>query len=180
MPVNARDVLDFWFAHEGRWFVKDQKFDAEITRHFRQDYDAARAGKLDAWIGTAQGALALVIMLDQFPRNIFRNDARAWAGDEQALTMAESAIRERLDVELPDAIRRWIYMPFMHSENLQKQEEGLRYFSTRQHDAETLRFAELHADIIRRFGRFPHRNEVLGRRSTPEEQSYLDEGGFAG
>ncbi len=180
MNVQPRDILDFWFAHAGFWFEKNDRFGQDITRHFRETLEAARNGRLQQWTQTAEGTLALVVVLDQFPRNMFRNDARAWADDEQALAVARAAIAARRDVELPEPARRWLYMPFMHAEELGAQEEGLHYFTTRLHDPEVLRFAELHADLIRRFGRFPHRNEVLGRRSTPDEQVFLDEGGFAG
>ncbi|MDE1172504.1 MAG: DUF924 domain-containing protein [Parvibaculaceae bacterium] len=180
MRVQPRDILNFWFAHEGFWFQKNDRFDEDITRHFRETHEAARCGQLQQWMETAEGALALVITLDQFPRNMFRNDARAWADDEQALAVARAAIAAHRDVELPERARRWLYMPFMHAEELSAQEEGLHYLATRLHDPEVIRFAGLHADVIRRFGRFPHRNEVLGRRSTPDEQAFLDEGGFAG
>lgn len=181
MTVRPRDILDFWFgAGPDKWFAKDDAFDAEIKRRFSVAHGEAVSGKLDEWLRDAQGALALVILLDQFSRNLFRNDHRAWVQDAQALAVAREAIRRRFDVEVPVTIRKWFYMPFMHSEEMEAQTEGLAYFATRLDEVETLKWAEEHADIIRRFGRYPHRNAILGRRSTPDEQNFLDAGGFAG
>jgi uncharacterized protein (DUF924 family) len=178
--VRPRDILDFWFAAGwDKWWSKNDAFDAEIKRRFGALHAEACAGELDDWARDAQGALALVILLDQFSRNLYRNDHRAWAQDGKALGLAREAIAHRFDVEVPVTARCWFYMPFEHSEDLAVQMEGLPHFA-RLEDAELLKFAELHADIIRRFGRFPHRNAVLGRRSTSEEESFLKEGGFAG
>ena len=182
MPIaRPRDILDFWFAAgHAKWFAKDDAFDAEIRRRFGETQVAAGEGKLDDWMKDAQGALALFIVLDQFSRNLYRDDHRAWVNDGKALALARDAISRRMDVEVPVTARQWFYLPFMHAEDMAVQEESLRYHSTRLEDADVLRFAEIHADIIRRFGRFPHRNAVLGRVSTPEEESFLAEGGFAG
>lgn len=180
MTVRPRDILDFWFAAGwDKWWSKDDAFDAEIRRRFGPAHAEACSGKLDEWIDNAQGALALVILLDQFSRNLHRNDHRAWAQDARALAIAQEAIRRRYDVEVPVMARCWFYMPFQHAEDLAVQTEGLPYFA-RLDDPEQMKYAEEHADIIRRFGRFPHRNAVLGRRTTPEEQSFLESGGFAG
>ena len=179
--IRPRDVLDFWFnAGPEKWFEKNDAFDAEIRDEFGDAVKSAAEGDYDDWATEPESVLALVILLDQFTRNIYRDDHRAWAADGKALELAREAIARRFDTTLPEAARRWLYMPFMHAEDLAAQEEGLKYFAERLHDAETMRFAELHADIIRRFGRFPHRNGVLGRVTTPAEQSFLDEGGFAG
>jgi uncharacterized protein (DUF924 family) len=180
MTVRPRDILDFWFAAGwDKWWKKDDAFDAEIERRFGAVHAEACAGRLDRWSENAEGALALVIVLDQFSRNLNRNSHLAWAQDGKALGIAREAIRRRFDVEVPVMARSWFYMPFEHSEALATQMEGLPYFA-RLDDPELLKFAELHADIIRRFGRFPHRNAVLGRVSTPEEENFLAEGGFAG
>lgn len=182
MPIaRPRDILDFWFAAgHAKWFAKDDAFDAEIRKRFAETHVAAAEGRLDEWMKDAQGALALLIVLDQFSRNLYRDDHRAWVNDGKALAFAREAISRRMDVEVPMTARQWFYLPFMHAEDMATQEESLRYHSTRLDDAEAMRFAEIHADIIRRFGRFPHRNAVLGRVSTPAEQSFLAEGGFAG
>lgn len=179
--ARPRDVLDFWFAAGwDKWFSRDAEFDMAVRRQFEATYAAALAGRLDDWMETPEGALALVIVLDQFARNLFRDDARAWAGDAKALAFAQQAIARRFDLETPETVRNWFYLPFMHAEDIEVQRTGLDYFEHRLNDAETLRYAQLHADIIERFGRFPHRNEVLGRETTPEEQAFLDGGGFAG
>ncbi|MFZ3035195.1 MAG: DUF924 family protein [Parvibaculum sp.] len=178
--VRPRDVLDFWFAAGWeKWWAKSGPFDAEVRQRFGGTYDDAVAGKLDKWMGEPQGALALIIILDQFSRNLFRDDHRAWAQDVKALQLTREAIKRRFDVELPVMVRNWIYMPFVHSEDAAVQKEGLEYFA-RLKNPEVMRFAEEHADIIRRFGRFPHRNQVLGRVSTEAEQDFLNSGGFSG
>ena len=179
--IRPRDVLDFWFgAGPEKWFTKSDAFDADICRRFGETHRDAAAGKLDGWADDAQGMLALILVLDQFSRNLWRNDHRAFAQDARALALADEAVRRHFDVETPATARKWFYMPYMHSEDLAAQERGLVYFAQRLDDPETMRFADEHADIIRRFGRFPHRNAVLGRETTPEEQSFLDAGGFAG
>ena len=182
MPIaRPRDVLDFWFgAGPEKWFAKEDAFDAEILRRFGDTHKAACEGRLDDWSRDAQGALALVIVLDQFSRNLHRDDHRAWLNDGKALALAREAIRRRFDVEVPETARRWFYLPFMHAEDTDAQRESLHYHATRLGDAEVMHYAEEHADIIRRFGRFPHRNAALGRETTPEEQTFLDAGGFAG
>lgn len=182
MPIaRPREILDFWFAAgRDKWFATYPSFDSEIRKRFGDTHMVACDGKLDDWMKDAQSALALVIVLDQFSRNMHRDDHRAWENDNKALGVAREAIRRRFDVEVPATVRQWFYLPFMHAENIEAQRESLHYHATRLDDAETLRWAEEHADIIKRFGRFPHRNAVLGRESTPEEQSFLDAGGFAG
>lgn len=178
--IRPRDILDFWFAAgPDKWWTKSDAFDADIRKRFGPIYAEAVAGKLDDWLNEPQGALALVIVLDQFSRNLYRDDHRAWAQDGKALALAREAIRRHFDVELPSGVRNWIYMPFMHCEDAATQQEGLTYFA-RLDQPETMKFAEEHIDIIRRFGRFPHRNAVLGRVSTPQEQSFLEGGGFSG
>ena len=182
MPIaHPRDILDFWFAAgREKWFDKDPSFDGEIRKRFGDTHMVACDGKLDDWMKDAQGALALVIVLDQFSRNLYREDHRAWVNDDKALRVAREAIRRRFDVEVPITARQWFYLPYMHAEDMAAQRESLHFHATRLDDPESLRFAEIHADIVKRFGRFPHRNAILGRESSPEEQSFLAEGGFAG
>ncbi|HEX7776206.1 MAG TPA: DUF924 family protein [Parvibaculum sp.] len=176
-----REVLDFWFnAGPGKWWAKDDAFDADIRRRFGAAHGDAAAGRLDHWADVPEGALALVIVLDQFSRNLFRNDHRAFMQDAKALGMARNSIARGYDMAFPPEERRWFYMPFMHAENLEAQRLCVEFFATRCHFPDHLDSAETHMGIIRRFGRFPHRNAVLGRPSTPEEQSFLDAGGFAG
>lgn len=172
-------IIAFWReASADRWFTKDAAFDDEIRRRFMASYEAAAAGKLTDWEQSAEGALALLLLLDQFPRNMFRGEARAFATDPLARTIASRAILNGFDGAFPE-MRGFFYLPFEHSENLADQERALALFKAAG-DEDGLKWAELHADIIRRFGRFPHRNAVLGRVTTPEEQAFLDGGGFAG
>jgi len=179
MPTAA-DVVTFWReAGPKRWFEKDTAFDDEIRARFLATYEAAAAGKLAAWEQSAQGALALLILLDQFPRNMFRGEARAFATDPLARAITAGALLRGFDAQVPAELRCFFYLPFEHSENLADQERGIALYQAAG-DADNLKWAELHADIIRRFGRFPHRNAVLGRTTTPEEQAFLDGGGFAG
>ncbi len=181
MTIRPRDILDFWFAAgPEKWFKKSDTFDAEIRRRFGATHAEAAAGQLDEWMSDAQGSLALILVLDQFSRNLWRNDHRAFAQDAKALGLADEAVRRRHDVEVPVTARKWFYMPYMHAEDLKAQERGLAYVSERLDDPETMKFAVDHADLIRRFGRLPPRKANLGRETTPEEQSFLDEGGFAG
>jgi uncharacterized protein (DUF924 family) len=177
--VSAKDVVTFWReAGPERWFTKDAAFDAEIKRRFLPAYEAAAAGKLPDWENSAEGALALLILLDQFPRNMFRGDKRAFATDPLARAVTAGALIKGFDAQAGD-MRAFFYLPFEHSEDMADQERCLALYKAAG-DADGLKWAELHADIIRKFGRFPHRNAALGRTTTPEEQKFLDEGGFAG
>ena len=181
-PANlptARDVVDFWrSAGPDRWFAKNDAFDAEFGGRFLAAHEAAALGQLDHWANDAEGALALMVLLDQFPRNTWRGNARMLATDAKALAVARKAIEAGLDLKVDEALRRFFYLPFMHSESLADQERSVELNAAL--DANTQRFAVLHRDIIARFGRFPHRNKLLGRITSAEEQRFLDEGGFAG
>lgn len=180
MVVNAADVVSFWKeAGPERWFNKNAAFDKEIRERFFDTYEAAAAGRLSDWEQSAQGALALLILLDQFPRNMFRGDARAFATDPLARAITAGAIIRGFDSQVPKELRSFFYLPFEHSEDLADQERCVA-LNRATGDADGLKWAEIHADIIRRFGRFPHRNAALGRTTTPEEQAFLDGGGFAG
>jgi uncharacterized protein (DUF924 family) len=178
--ARAEDVTAFWrAAGPEKWFGKDADFDRAIAGRFRATHEAAAAGRLADWEATPQGALALLLLLDQFPRNMFRGSARAFATDPLARAVAERAIAHGFDVSAAAAERMFFYLPFEHSENLADQERSLA-LSRQAGGGKTDKYAEIHAEIIRRFGRFPHRNAVLGRATTPEEQAFLDAGGFAG
>lgn len=177
---NAADVVAFWrAAGPEKWFAKDDPFDAEIRQRFLAAHEAAAAGKLSDWERTPEGVYALIILLDQFPRNLFRGSERAFATDAQALAIAERAIAQGFDTSYHPPEQRFFYMPFMHSETLANQERCVSLCAAAD-DAEGVKFAEIHRDIIRDFGRFPHRNPVLGRETTAEEQAFLEKGGFAG
>ena len=177
--VKATDVVDFWrnVGPKG-WFEKNAAVDDEIRRRFLATHETAAAGKLAAWEQSAEGALALLILLDQFPRNMFRGDKRTFATDPLARAVASRALLNGFDGVFAD-MRSFFYLPFEHSENMADQERGVTLYKAAG-DADGLKWAEVHADIIRRFGRFPHRNAALGRATTAEEQAFLDGGGFAG
>jgi uncharacterized protein (DUF924 family) len=176
---SAHDVATFWHeAGPQRWFTKDDAFDAEFKSRFEAAHHAAATGALDAWAADAEGALALLVLLDQFPRNAWRNSAHMFATDGKARAIARAAIEAGLDRQVDAALRPFFYLPFMHSESIEDQERSIELNAAL--DANTQRFAVLHRDIIERFGRFPHRNKTLGRETTAEEQRFLDEGGFAG
>ncbi|HLH91059.1 MAG TPA: DUF924 family protein [Xanthobacteraceae bacterium] len=178
-PTDPRSVLAFWrAAGPDKWFTKDAAFDAAIREKFLPTYEAAAAGAL-AWDNDPEGALALVIVLDQFPRNMFRDSARAFAADPLAREVAARAIARGFDQKAVLAERSFFYLPFEHSEELADQERCVA-LNRASGDADAWKWAMIHADIIRRYGRFPHRNRVLGRATTPEEQAFLDGGGFAG
>jgi uncharacterized protein (DUF924 family) len=177
---SAAEVLAFWrAAGEDKWFKKDAAFDAEIVSRFQALWREAAAGALAGWESAPEPALSLVLLLDQFPRNMFRGKADAFATDTLARGVAERAIARGFDRQVPAAERLFFYLPFEHSESLADQERAVALIGTLG-SADLSHWAELHADIIRRFGRFPHRNLTLGRASTPEEQEFLDAGGFAG
>jgi uncharacterized protein (DUF924 family) len=178
--ASPESVLAFWrAAGPDKWFKKDSAFDDAIRARFLATYEAAAAGRLADWEGTPEGALALTIVLDQFPRNMFRGRARAFAADAAARAVADRALARGLDRPMALADKQFLYLPFEHSEALADQERCCALFRATG-DADLLKWAELHADIIRRFGRFPHRNRALGRASTPQEQAFLDGGGFSG
>jgi len=174
------DVLDFWFsAGPNKWFSRDDTFDAAIRDRFLILHGKAATGAIDDWSKSADGALALIVVLDQFSRNLYRNSPRAFATDEKALDLSQNLIAKRQDTEFPINVRLWVYMPFQHSENLEIQDRSIELFSSID-DPENLRFARIHRDIIEKFDRFPHRNRVLGRASSAEELKFLADGGFSG
>jgi uncharacterized protein (DUF924 family) len=178
--ATPEEVVAFWqAAGPKQWFNKDDAFDAQVSERFLTPYEAGLEGRLSSWEATPDGALALVIVLDQFPRNMFRGSWRAFAADPIARAVADRAIARGFDTQVDPSLRAFFFMPFMHSENLADLERCID-LARQAGDDNTLKYAEQHADIVRRFGRFPHRNPVLGRRTTPEEQAYLQGGGFSG
>ena len=179
MKDAAARVVQFWrSAGPGRWFKKDTAFDDEFRLRFASEHDAAARDALGDWADTAEGALALMILLDQYPRNSFRGTARMFATDPKALMIAKQAIAHGFDQTVDAELRRFFYLPFMHSEQPAEQDRCLELYAPI--GDEPMRYAVMHRDIIARFGRFPHRNALLGRTTTVEEQRFLDEGGFAG
>ncbi|HKS61695.1 MAG TPA: DUF924 family protein [Xanthobacteraceae bacterium] len=177
--ASPADVLAFWRdAGRDKWFKRDDAFDAEIREKFLATYEAAAAGKLSAWEDSAEDTLALILVLDQFPRNMFRGDARTFAADPLARAAANRALKRGYDQDLPAENRGFLFLPFMHSEDLADQLRCVELYRAAG-DAD-VKYAEEHRDIIRRFGRFPHRNAMLGRETTEEEQAFLAGGGFKG
>ena len=177
--VRIDDVVDFWRdAGPQRWFAQDDGFDAEFSARFLEAHHAAARCELDAWANSANGTLALLILLDQLPRNAFRGSAHMFATDALALSIAHRAVQAGQDREVQKELRSFLYMPMMHAESL--AEQHLCCEQMRQFGGESLKYAEIHRDIIERFGRFPHRNPMLGRDTTPAEQAFLDGGGFSG
>ncbi len=174
------EVIGFWRdAGPQKWFAKDEAFD-EACRRFLLTHEAAARGDLNDWELTPEGALALVLLLDQFPRNMFRGTRRVYQTDPVALMVADRAIERTFDQAVAPELRRFFYLPFMHSENLPDQERSVA-LNEALGEAESIRWAHHHRDIVARFGRFPHRNAILGRASTPEEEVFLaEEGAFKG
>ena len=172
--MEAEQVLAFWFGQDRKkWFVKDPAFDDEIRSRFLPLYERAAAGSLAEWQSDRKHCLALVIVLDQFPRNMFRSTARAFEGDPRAREAAREILARGWDQGYTDEERTFAYLPFEHSESLEDQELSMRLFQGN----ENLEWARKHWEIIRRFGRFPHRNAALGRQSTPEEIEFLKQPG---
>jgi len=170
-------------AGPDRWFEKDGAFDADVRRGFEAAHHAAARGEFGDWIRTAEGALALVILLDQFPRNLYRSSGHAYATDGLARRVAQEAVTLGHDRATDAELREFFYLPFHHAEDLALQDEGValsRALGLQRGEAEPGKWAAIHREIIARFGRFPHRNRALGRATTAEEQAFLDDGGFAG
>lgn len=178
--ARPEELFLFWKdAGPDKWFLADPAFDEQVRVRFLETYEAGLRGELDHWERSAYGSFALVILLDQFPRNMFRGTPKAFASDEKAKSIADRAIAAGRDKAVDPEVHTFFYMPFMHSESLADQERcvALMAASGKQ---ENIKYAEIHRDAIARFGRFPHRNEILGRKSTPEEAAYLEGGGFRG
>jgi uncharacterized protein (DUF924 family) len=177
-PAPA-EVVDFWrAAGPEAWFRKDAAFDASFRERFLLAHEAASRGDLDGWLRSAEGCLALLILLDQFPRNAFRDSPRMYATDPKAREVARHAVAQGVVSQLEPQLRRFVALPFQHSESLADQDTSVAMARTEGDEA--LRWATHHREVIARFGRFPHRNAILGRPSTADELSYLQGGGFAG
>lgn len=180
MTQTAQDVLSFWRdAGPKAWFAKKDAFDEAIRTRFEPLHHAAARGELDAWGDTADGALALLLLLDQFPRNLYRGSAHQFATDPLARSIAMRAIARGFDQAFEKDLRAFFYLPLEHSEDAADQVRCIQLYEA-MGDADLTRWAHLHADIIQRFGRFPHRNACLGRETTDAEQAFLASGGFAG
>lgn len=190
MDAQAQDVLDCWFLapdnpghgqSRAEWFRKDDAFDAQIRERFGALIDTAIDGGLRDWAATPRGALALILVLDQFTRNVYRDTPRAFAGDPQALELAVALTQSGQDQQLEPTLRAFVYMPFEHAEDLVMQARAVELFQllaqAREGYESMLDYAQRHQEVIARFGRFPHRNAILGRDSTPEELAFLQQPG---
>jgi len=180
--ISPEQLIDFWFSErvQKMWFNSTQDFDKELSDDYYQTYESAFNDELDHWSESSLGSLALVIVLDQFPLNMFRNLPRCFESENKALQVAKDAIKNKQDLDLAHEQKMFIYMPYMHSENLQDQDKAVELFTASELD-ENLKFAKHHREIIHNYGRFPHRNAILGRASTVEEIAYLEsENAFLG
>ena len=192
VAIEASEILTFWFDDPDRpgsefgqprqcWFRQDPEFDDQVRSRFLTTYAQARQGDCDTWMTTPTGALALVVLLDQLPRNMFRGSARSFEADAQALTVAKTAIAQGFDHQVSSVERQFFYLPLEHSENLANQDQAVALFeplaAADPRLRSTLDYAYRHREVITRFGRFPHRNEILGRVSTPAELEFLQQPG---
>lgn len=190
--ASIQTILTFWFgdpaveatdyaSRRKFWFGKQPDFDAAIQQQFQEVYDQAAQGQLDDWLQTPEGCLALLIVLDQFSRNLFRDQPQAFAADVRALSIAQQVVTQGFDRQLAPIQRVFVYLPFEHSENFQHQRQSVARFEQLQAEApelaDTYDYAVRHQAVIERFGRFPHRNKILGRVSTPEEAEFLTQPG---
>ena len=183
MEVNFyQSLIDFWFSDEvrKRWFKSTTQFDRQLLDRYEDTWQQAQQGDLDDWCDTALGSLAMVILCDQFPLNMFRGEAKSFSTEAKSREVARAAIDRGFDQELPARQKSFLYMPFMHSEDLEDQALALKLFDQPGLE-DNFRFSKHHFRIVERFGRFPHRNEILGRKSTDAEVEYLNsKEGFKG
>lgn len=178
--MTPDNVLDFWFKESGpeRWFTRDDAFDAAIRDRFQAYHEAAERGELNGWLQDARGCLALVLILDQFPRNMYRSMPKAFASDQHALIVARHALEKGFDQDIPgQSERMFFYLPFEHSESLDDQRRSVQLFEANTDNAEVIDYAHRHLQIVERFGRFPHRNAIFGRESTEAETAFLQQPG---
>ncbi len=180
--TGPEDVLSFWLDEVGPkgWYLGGEELDAQVRDRFLTAWEEAMAGAYGLWLTYPNGTLAYIVLTDQFPRNMFREDPRAFASDRSSRAAAKMAIQQNWDMKIDEPARQFLYLPLMHSENLIDQDRAVRLICTRMPEtgADTMLHAKAHREVIRRFGRFPYRNAALGRASTPAEARYLAEGGY--
>ncbi len=180
--ASPEEVLSFWLDEVGPkgWYLQDDALDARVRDRFHETWEAACAGKFSLWLTYPSGALAYVILMDQFPRNMFRGDGKAFASDRAALAAAKCAVDKGWDLRIDEPARQFFYVPMMHSENLCDQERCVRLLHQRmpEHGSGNLLHARAHREIIRKFGRFPYRNEALHRETTEQEEAFVVSGGY--
>lgn len=182
MTVTPKEIIDFWFSDrvKKQWFSSSSELDNELIEKYEAIWVKASSGKLDDWGDDPDGCLALVIILDQFPLNMFRGQAKSFKTERRSVEIAQNAIKKELDQKIEKDKLAFLYMPFMHSEDLSDQDMSVKLYRENNLEA-NIGFAEHHREIIRRFGRFPHRNRILGRESSEEELRYLaSENAFKG
>jgi uncharacterized protein (DUF924 family) len=180
---KPEDVLQYWLeeVEPKNWYIADDKIDDEIRTRFQDTWEAAARGEISDWACDARGSLAYIILLDQFPRNMFRGSGKAFSTDAEALAATKVAISKDWDLQIDEPARQFFYVPFMHSELLDDQERGLRLVVQRmpENGEENLLHAKVHREIIRLFGRFPYRNQALGRSTSEDEKQFMESGGYA-
>ena len=180
--ATPEEILSFWLdeVDESAWYKADDTLDTQIRDRFEPLWNEAMEGTLGLWLTYPSGTLAYIILMDQFPRNMFRGTAKAFESDRYSLAAAKAAIAKGWDLRIDEPARQFFYLPLMHAENLCDQDRAVRLILTRMPEtgAENLVHAKAHREVIRRFGRFPYRNPVLSRRNTPPETAFLDEGGY--
>lgn len=181
MSASAQDVLDYWLDGIGPqgWYEQDDAVDTHIRSTFGATWDDAAQGAHDGWAVAAAGSLALLILLDQFPRNMFRGDAKAFSTDAKALTIAKAAVAAGHDLKIGEPQRQFFYLPYMHAETIADQDACVALIAGRMTTGDNLLHAKTHRAVIRSFGRFPYRNSALGRKNTAAEQAYIDAGLYA-
>jgi len=182
MNITPSEILEYWYSDDIKkyWFNSYPALDREIRDRYEKVWEAAKKGELGDWQSSPEACLALIIVLDQFPLNMYRGEAKSFSTENMAIEMARYAVKRGFDKEINQSMLSFLYMPFMHSENLDDQNLSVKLFTDAGFES-NLKFAEHHRDIIKRFGRFPHRNKALGRMSTPDEIAYLNsEKGFKG
>lgn len=174
--MNYNVVIDFWFNEisPAQWWAKDEVFDQEVQKRFLDTHESANRGELYTWRKTAEGRLAEIIVLDQFSRNIFRDTSKAFASDPLALVLAQEAIAQQEDQNIPEDKRSFMYLPYMHSESMVIHQQAIKLYTTLG-NASNLEFELKHRDIIEKFGRYPHRNSILMRESSVEELAFLQQ-----
>ncbi|MEM1374547.1 MAG: DUF924 family protein [Pseudomonadota bacterium] len=181
--VTPEDVLAYWLDELGPddWYRGGAELDADVRDRFERAWSGAMEGERGLWLTYPSGSLAYILLMDQFPRNMFRDTAQAFASDPMALAAAKAAIEKGWDMKIDEPARQFFYLPLMHAESLSHQDRAVRLFATRMplHGEKNLPHAKAHREVIRRYGRFPTRNEALGRRLTGPEREYLDLGGYA-
>lgn len=177
-----KEIIAFWFSNKKNWFAKSKEFDGEVKEKFGPLIENAMEGGLKDWLESPDGTLAYILLLDQFTRNVFRGDAKAFSGDHFSEAASLGAIENGIDRKIELEHRTFVYMPLMHSEKKRVQEKSIEVFENLAREGGsdfegTLKYAHSHKAIVDRFGRYPHRNEILGRSSTPEEKDFLNEPG---